>query len=118
MLEELEREREAASDGKAPQQAALLGKLRGIGPISAHLLAGEVFHRDFANRRQVAGYLGLEPSPWQSGQVDREQGISKAGNRRARRGALELGWVVLQYPPARGLSRRVKDRGGGAQGRV
>ena len=40
MLEELEREREAASDGKAPQQAALLGKLRGIGPISAHLSGG------------------------------------------------------------------------------
>jgi len=76
MLDELERERDAASDGKAPQQAALLTKLRGIGPTSAHLLAGEVFHRDFANRRQVAAYLGLEPSPWQSGQVDQDQGIS------------------------------------------
>ena len=63
MLEELEREREATSDGKAPQQAALLGKLRGIGPISAHVLAEEVFHRDFANRRQVAAYLGLDRAP-------------------------------------------------------
>ena len=53
MLEELEREREAASDGKAPQQAALLGKLRGIGPTSAHLLAEEVFHRDFANAARL-----------------------------------------------------------------
>jgi transposase len=118
MLDELERERDAASDGKAPQQAALLTKLRGIGPTSAHLLAGEVFHRDFANRRQVAAYLGLEPSPWQSGQVDQDQGISKAGNRRARRVAIELAWLWLQYQPDSGLSRRFKDRVGAAKGRV
>jgi transposase len=118
MLDELERERDAASDGKAPQQAALLTKLRGIGPTSAHLLAGEVFHRDFANRRQVAAYLGLEPSPWQSGQVDQDQGISKAGNRRARRVAIELAWLWLQYQPDSGLSRWFKDRVGAARGRV
>ncbi|HEX3190030.1 MAG TPA: IS110 family transposase [Streptosporangiaceae bacterium] len=118
MLDELERERDAASDGKAPQQAALLTKLRGIGPTSAHLLAGEVFHRDFANRRQVAAYLGLEPSPWQSGQVDQDQGISKAGNRRARRVAIELAWLWLQHQPDSGLSRWFKDRVGAARGRV
>jgi len=118
MLDELERERDAASDGKAPQQAALLTELRGIGPTSAHLLAGEVFHRDFANRRQVAAYLGLEPSPWQSGQVDQDQGISKAGNRRARRVAIELAWLWLQHQPDSGLSRWFKDRVGVARGRV
>jgi transposase len=118
MLDELERERDAASDGKAPQQAALLTKLRGIGPTSAHLLAGEVFHRDFANRRQVAAYLGLEPSPWQSGQIDQDQGISKAGNRRARRVAIELAWLWLQHQPDSGLSRWFKDRVGAARGRV
>ena len=118
MLDELERERDAASDGKAPQQAALLTKLRGIGPTSAHLLAGEVFHRDFANRRQVAAYLGLEPSPWQSGQVDQDQGISKAGNRRARRVAIELAWLWLQHQPDSGLSRWFKDRVGVARGRA
>ena len=118
MLDELERERDAASDGKAPQQAALLTKLRGIGPTSAHLLAGEVFHRDFANRRQVAAYLGLEPSPWRSGQVDQDQGISKAGNRRARRVALELAWLWLQHQPDSALSRWFKDRVGVAKGRV
>ena len=118
MLEELEREREATSNGKAPQQAALLSKLRGIGPISAHVLAEEVFHRDFANRRQVAAYLGLEPSPWQSGQRDHEQGISKAGNRRARRVAVELAWFWLQHQPDSGLSRWFKERVGTARGRV
>jgi transposase len=118
MLDELERERDAEGDGKAPHQVAQLTRLRGIGPTSAHLLAGEVFHRDFANRRQVAGYLGLEPSPWQSGQADREQGISKAGNRRARRVAIELAWLWLQYQPDSGLSRWFKDRVGAAKGRV
>lgn len=118
MLGELERERDAASGGEAPRQAALLAKLRGIGPTSAHLLAGEVFHRDFANRRQVAAYLGLEPSPWQSGQVDQDQGISKAGNRRARRVALELAWLWLQHQPDSALSRWFKDRVGAAKGRV
>jgi transposase len=118
MLDELERERDAESDGQAAQQVARLTRLRGIGPTSAHLLAGEVFHRDFANRRQVAGYLGLDPSPWQSGQVDREQGISKAGNRRARRVAIELAWLWLQYQPDSGLSRWFKDRVGTAKGRV
>jgi transposase len=118
MLDELERERDTESDSQAAQQVARLTRLRGIGPTSAHLLAGEVFHRDFANRRQVAGYLGLEPSPWQSGQVDREQGISKAGNRRARRVAIELAWLWLQYQPDSGLSRWFKDRAGTAKGRV
>jgi transposase len=118
MLDELERERDAASNGQAAQQVARLTRLRGIGPTSAHLLAGEVFHRDLANRRQVAGYLGLEPSPWQSGQVDREQGISKAGNRRARRVAIELAWLWLRYQPDSGLSRWFKDRAGTAKGRV
>ena len=121
MLDELERERDAASDGKAPQQAALLTKLRGIGPTSAHLLAGEVFHRDFANRRQVAAYLGLEPSPWQSGQVDQDQGISKAGNRRARRVAIELAAAparqraepLVQGPGRRRQGPRAPDHAGG-----
>lgn len=118
MLEELEREREAASDGKAPQQAALLGKLRGIGPISAHLLAEEVFHRDFANRRQVAAYLGLGPSPWQSGQVDQDQGISKAGNRRARMLAIELAWLWTVHQPDSALTRWFRERVGNVKGRI
>ena len=118
MLGELERERDAEAEGETSRQVALLTKLRGIGPTSAHLLAGEVFHREFANRRQVAGYFGLEPSPWQSGSVEREQGISKAGNRRARRAAIELAWLWLQYQPDSRLCRWFKDRVGAARGRV
>jgi transposase len=31
----------------------------------------EVFYKDFRNRREVASYFGLTPSPWQSGGIDR-----------------------------------------------
>jgi transposase len=63
--------------------AALLVKLKGIGPEFASLLWLEPLFRGFANRRQVAAYAGLAPSPWQSGGTRRDQGISKAGNRRS-----------------------------------
>ncbi len=64
---------------------ARLLRLKGIGPETASVLAGEAFFRDFRNRREVASYAGLAPSPWQSGGVDHEQGISKAGNARVRK---------------------------------
>ena len=98
MLEEHEREREATSDGKAPRGGPAPQAAR-IGPISAQVLAEEVFHRDFANRRQVAAYLGLDPSPWQSGQRDLEKCISKSGNRAPAR--CHRARLVLAAAPAR-----------------
>jgi transposase len=35
----------------------------------------------------------LAPSPWQSGGVKRDQGISKSGNRRLRKTMIELAWL-------------------------
>ena len=64
--------------------AALLLKLKGLGPEFASLLWLESLFRSFGNRRQVAAFGGLAPSPWQSGGVERDQGISKSGNRRLR----------------------------------
>src|SRR3546814_18058412 len=78
------------------RSAALLQRLKGIGPVIATVLAGELFWKDFQNRRELGGYLGLAPSPWRSGRVDHEQGISKAGNRRARQIAIELAWRWLR----------------------
>jgi Transposase IS116/IS110/IS902 family len=63
---------------------AMLTKLNGIGPEIAAILWSEGLYRSFANRRQVAAYAGLAPTPWQSGSVAREQGVSKAGNPRLR----------------------------------
>ena len=97
--------------------AALL-RLKGIGPELATVLELEVFHRHFANRRDVAAYAGLAPSPYASGGTSREQGISKAGNRRARKALIELAWLWLRHQPESALARWYRDRVGTATGRV
>jgi transposase len=89
----------------AAERRDLLLRLKGIGPAVATTLASEVFYKEFRNRREVAGYCGLAPSPWQSGGTAREQGISKAGNRRARHKAVELAWLWLLHQPDSALSR-------------
>jgi transposase len=68
-----------ASD-EATSPAAMLVRLKGIGPETAAVLWSEGLFRPFDNRRQVAAYAGLAPTPWQSGSIDHEQGVSKAGN--------------------------------------
>jgi len=80
-------------------------RLKALGPAFSGTLTGEVFYKDFDNHRQVAAYVGLVPSPWQSGNTRREQGISKAGNPRARRAAVELAWLWLRHQPDSGLTR-------------
>ena len=71
--------------GLVPPQAALLARLKGIGPEFASILCLELLFRSFVNRREVASYAGLTPSPFKSGGIDREQGIAKSGNPRLRR---------------------------------
>ena len=68
----------------APAPVAALAGLRGIGPEFAAVLWLECFFRSFSNRRQVAAYAGLAPTPWQSGSVDHEQGVSQSGNPKLR----------------------------------
>jgi transposase len=87
--QEGEREEEARGGGAAERsaaQAATLVRLHGIGQTSAVPLCREVFYRHFNNRRELAGYFGLTPSPYNSGSMRVDQGISKAGNPRARSG--------------------------------
>jgi transposase len=85
-------------------------RLKGVGPAFATTLVSEVFYKDFHNRREVAGYCGLAPSPWRSGGIEREQGISKAGNPRARHKAVELAWLWLLHQPDSALSRWFRER--------
>jgi transposase len=118
MIKAVEAERDqAASVTDAGRKAALLVRFAGIGAVSAHLLVDEVFYRAFANRREVAGFFGLASSPYSSGSVQRDQGISRAGNPRARRVAIELAWMWLRHQPGSGLSRWFHDRVGGTRGR-
>ncbi len=89
--------------------------------IAGHVMdptSRQVFHRHFANRRDVAAYAGLAPSPYASGGTSREQGISKAGNRRARKVLIELAWLWLRHQPESALARWYRDRVGTATGRV
>lgn len=123
-IKEVERERDAMlepavdtaiEEAPAPASARLL-QLRGIGPEFAGVLHAEAFFRNFSNRRQVACYAGLAPSPWQSGAMDREQGVSKAGNKRLRVTMIQVAWLWLQHQPTSELTRwyekRVQANGG------
>ncbi|MGH8577581.1 MAG: IS110 family transposase [Gammaproteobacteria bacterium] len=87
-----------AEDGAAGQVKALQ-RLRGLGIEFSSMLVREVYYRQFANRRKVASYVGLTSSPFRSGSTDHEQGIAKAGNRRARSTAIELAWLWLRHQP-------------------
>jgi transposase len=95
--------------GMAKRQE-LLHRLKALGPTFATTLTNEVFYKDFRNRREVAAYCGLTPSPWRSGGIDLEQGISKAGNPRARLKAIELAWLWLRHQPESELSRWFRTR--------
>ncbi len=63
-----------------PAPVGLLTRLKGIGPEFAASRWTEGLCRSFANRRQAGAYGGLTPTPWRSGSIDHEQGVSKAGN--------------------------------------
>ena len=75
--------------------AAMLLNLKGIGPEFATILYAEGLFRHFDNRRQLAAYAGLAPTPWQSGSIRQEQGVSKAGNSRLRTTMVELSWLWI-----------------------
>ena len=98
----------AAAVKSAP--ARMLLKIRGIGAEFASVLSSECLFRQFDNRRQVAAYAGLAPTPWQSGAVDREQGVSKAGNPRLRTTLIQMSWLWLQHQPNSALTQWFKER--------
>jgi transposase len=98
-----------------------LERLRALGPISATVLVSEIFWRSFDNGKQVGSYAGLAPTPFDSGQSDKQQGISKAGNRRVRTLCVEIAWVWLRYQPDSALSKWFNERfvkGGGRSRRL
>jgi transposase len=121
-ISELEAERrKRIRDETDPQmdQVRRLLRLKGIGPNTAWLLVREVFSwRRIRNRRELASLAGLTPSPYDSGETRREQGISKAGNRRVRWMMVELAWLWLQYQPGSELSRWFRERFGGGNSRL
>jgi transposase len=100
----------AAQQVVTPAPTAMLLDIKGIGPEFAAVLWSEGLFRHFDNRRQVASYAGLAPTPWQSGSVDHEQGVSKAGNPRLRSTLIQLAWLWLRHQPQSALALWFKER--------
>lgn len=98
-----------------PPVPSMLLELKGIGPEIASVLWLEGLSRNFDNRRQVAAYAGLAASHWQSGKIDHDQGVSKAGNPRLRTALVQLAWLWVRHQPTSALSvwfkTRVTERG-------
>jgi transposase len=116
-LKAVEKERNDQA-ARSPIAVQLAG-LRGIGPEFASVLWLECFYRTFASRRHVAAYSGLAPTPWKSGEIDQEQGISGAGNRKLRQTMIEMAWLWLTHQPRSALSRWYFARvGTNGKGRV
>jgi len=115
-IKELEAERDKlieTSNDPSMEKVRQLMKLRAIGPNSAWLFVMEFFGwRQFRNRREVGGLAGLTPTPYQSGEESREQGISKAGNCPVRAMAIEIAWCWLRYQPHSELARWFYDNFG------
>lgn len=107
-IAEVDAERaEALQDSKAFPHADKVDRLTqisGVGEISATVLVAEVYHREFRNRRHLASFIGLAPSPYSSGDTTRDRGINKAGTKLARSTLVELSWFWIRYQPESALT--------------
>jgi transposase len=109
----------ADKDDAVMEKVRKLQKLVSIGLGSSWIFVMELFGwRRFGNRRELAGALGLTPTPYNSGSSVREQGISRAGNRRVRKLAIEIAWCWLRLQPDSELSQWYKQRFGAGGARM
>jgi transposase len=107
-----------AWDTRIGRMIRMLMRFKGIGPILSTLLVCECLYKDFNNRGEVGSYSGLVPTPWRSGGIQREQGISKAGNARLRTSMIELAWLWTQWQPDSELTKWFRQRVGTLKGRI
>jgi transposase len=122
LIRELDAERktaiEASPDDAVCQKITALCRIRGVGENFAAVLVREVLYRPFANRKQLASYVGLTPMPYQSGSMDRDRRIGRAGNTRARTTLVQLAWLWLRYQPDSTLAVWFRERVGTLAGRT
>jgi transposase len=122
LIREVEAERDAAAavlpQDETRSKITALCRIRGIGANFAAVLTREVFYRSFENRRQLASYVGITPMPHQSGGMDRDRRISRAGNPRARTTMIQLAWLWLRYQPGSDLADWFRQRVGTLSGRT
>jgi len=123
LIREVEAERTlalaaAAAEDATSRKVTTLQRIRGVGPNFATVLVREVLYRPFANRRQLASYVGIAPMPYQSGNTDRDRRIGRAGNPRARTTLIQLAWLWLRYQPGSALATWFRARVGKLTGRT
>ena len=113
-IKELERFRKELirdDESESMSRVRQMLKLKGIGIESSWLLEKEFFGwRKFKNRKEVGSLSGLSPTPYSSGSSNREQGISKAGNRRVRAMIVEISWGWLRYQKGSKLTKWFNER--------
>ena len=101
--QELENEQQEILEkcgSRCAEVARRLKKLKGVGPHGSWILSHEVLGwREFPNRRELGASAGLTGTPYQSGGLARDQGISKAGNARVRKLLVELSWMWVRWQP-------------------
>lgn len=119
-IEVVEAERDTAPERADPAAMMIhrLSGLRGVGVQTATTLVREGFVRTFRSAKALGSYAGLVGTPFASGGIEREQGITRAGNRRLRTAAVELAWLWLRYQPGSGLAVWFRQRLGDAGGRM
>ena len=111
LARQAEAETEAARGAQgAPARIQMLMNLKCLGPDTVAMLWTEAFYRSFDNRRQLAAFVGLAGTPWQSGSIDNEQGVSKGGNHRLRTAMIELAWLWPRHQPGSALARWFRER--------
>ena len=105
------------SQARAAAKIAALTRLKAIGPNDATILTHEVFYRGFRNRRELASWVGVTPTPWASGDTQHDQGISRDGPAWIRAQLIQMAWRWLRYQPDSALSKWFNERTAGSRGR-
>ena len=117
-IELLARQRNEAlhrSTDKRIAKVRKLTQLRGTGEVGAWVIVMEVLGwRVFQNRRQLGSYIGLTGTPSDSGDVNREQGIDKAGNALVRKILIEMAWNWVRWQPDSEITQWFNRKFGGA----
>ena len=115
-IEKRQRDEVSAMETEQMRKVAMLMMLNGIGERSSWVFVMEFFDwRQFSNRSEFGAAAGLCPTPYASGAMDRQLGISKGGNHRVRSLAIEIAWCWMRYQPRSKLTRWYQERyaGGG-----
>ena len=106
------------SEARAAFKIATLTELKGIGANDATLLTHEIFYRGFRNRRELASWVGMTPTPWASGAMERDRGIGRDGPAWIRALLVQMAWRWLRHQPESALSKWFEERTAGARGRI